>query len=259
MSSTLTNLIDDLASGRLRVVDLTQTLSARTPVIQLPPEFEQTPPFSIEPLSAFDEKGPAWAWSVFRCGEHTGTHFDAPCHWISGRDRDNGSCDTLSPSKFIGPACVVDASREAAADPDFLLDVSHLHAWESSHSRIPAGAWLLMRTDWSRRADPAEFLNMAENGAHTPGFTPAAVEFLAHERNILGVGVETVGTDAGQAHSFDPPFPAHSIMHGAGKLGLASLCNLDQIPAAGAVVIAAPLKIQGGTGSPVRALALVPA
>jgi kynurenine formamidase len=84
------------------------------------------------------------------------------------------------------------------------------------------------------------------------------VQFLANERDILGFGVETVGTDAGQAGRFDPPFPAHTFMHGAGKFGLASLANLDQLPATGAVVIAAPLKIVKGSGSPLRVLALVP-
>ena len=82
---------------------------------------------------------------------------------------------------------------------------------------------------------------------------------LAHDRDVLGVGVETIGTDAGQAGRFDPPFPNHAIMHGAGKFGLASLCNLDQLPPTGAIVIAAPLKIVNGSGSPLRVLALVPA
>ena len=87
----------------------------------------------------------------------------------------------------------------------------------------------------------------------------SCLRFLAHERDVVGVGVETVGTDAGQAGGFDPAFPAHNIMHGAGKLGLASLCNLDKLPPTGAVILAAPLKIVKGSGSPLRVLALVPA
>ena len=101
-----------------------------------------------------------------------------------------------------------------------------------------------------------EFLNIGADGAHSPGFHQDASAFLAQERDILGVGVETVGTDAGQAGRFTPPFPNHTIMHGAGKFGLASLCNLDQLPPTGAVVIAAPLKIVDGSGSPLRVLAL---
>ena len=102
-------------------------------------------------------------------------------------------------------------------------------------------------------------MNVDDSGPHSPGFTPDCVRFLAFERDVMGVGVETVGTDAGQAGGFDPAFPAHTIMHGAGKLGLASLNNLDQLPATGAVIIAAPLKIVNGSGSPLRVLALVPA
>jgi kynurenine formamidase len=100
-------------------------------------------------------------------------------------------------------------------------------------------------------------MNADANGPHTPGFAKEASELLAHDRDILGVGVETIGTDAGQAGGFEPPFPNHTIMHGAGKFGLASLCNLDRLPARGAIVIAAPLRIVGGSGSPLRVLALV--
>jgi kynurenine formamidase len=118
---------------------------------------------------------------------------------------------------------------------------------------------VLLRTGWSRRADPKAFLNIAADGPHSPGFRADASRLLAHDRDVLGVGVETIGTDAGQAGTFDPPFPNHTIMHGAGKFGLASLCNLDQLPPTGAIVIAAPLKIVNGSGSPLRVLALVPA
>jgi kynurenine formamidase len=103
------------------------------------------------------------------------------------------------------------------------------------------------------------FLNVKSDGPHSPGFHKSTSELLAKDRDVLGVGVETVGTDAGQAGTFDPPFPNHTTMHGNGKFGLASLCNLDQLPATGAVVIAAPLKIVDGSGSPLRVLAISPA
>jgi kynurenine formamidase len=131
--------------------------------------------------------------------------------------------------------------------------------WEWTHGRIPAGAWVLLRTGWSRRTTRDAFINAREDGPHSPGFDAAASRLLAQDRDVLGVGVETIGTDAGQAGTFDPPFPNHTIMHGAGKFGLASLTNLDQLPPVGAVVIAAPLKIVNGSGSPVRVLALVTA
>jgi isatin hydrolase len=115
---------------------------------------------------------------------------------------------------------------------------------------------VLFRTGWSKRQDGESFLNVKDGGPVSPGPSVAAVRALL-ERDILGWGVETVGTDAGAAGGFEPPFPAHNLLHGAGKLGLASLANLDKLPPKGAIVIAAPLKLVGGSGSPVRALALV--
>jgi kynurenine formamidase len=186
-------------------------------------------------------------------GEHTGTHFDAPVHWVTGRELSNNTTDTLPVQDFVGPACVIDVSAEAAANHDFLLTPERIQAWEAQHGAIPAGSWVLLRTDWSKRTGP-DFLN----NSHTPGPTPDAMRYLAN-CNIKGFGVETVGTDAGQAGGFEPPFPAHNIMHGSGRYGLASLANLDQLPPTGSILVAAPLKIVQGSGSPVRVFALVSA
>jgi kynurenine formamidase len=257
--SILTQLIAELNAGTLRIVDLTQPLGPDTPVIGLPPIFASSPGVSMEVISRFDERGPAWYWNTIRMGEHTGTHFDAPVHWITGKDLPDNTCETLPPARFIGPACVIDVAADVERNPDFLLMPDHITAWEASHGRIPGGAWVLMRTGWSTRRDSRSFLNVADDGPHSPGFHASTSTLLVRERDVLGVGVETIGTDAGQAHTFDPPFPNHAIMHGAGKFGLASLRNLEQLPPVGAVVIAAPLKIVGGSGSPVRALAIVPA
>lgn len=255
--TTLIALLDDLNAGRLRIVDLTQPLGPATPVIGLPAVFAPSPGVTIEVISRYDEKGPAWYWNTLRFGEHTGTHFDAPIHWITGRGLPENACDTIPARRFVGPACVIDATRDAAANPDFLLTPERIEAWEGEHGRIPRGAWVLLRTDWSRRTGAA-FLNAGPDGPHSPGFDVRASRLLAYDRDVLGVGVETIGTDAGQAGTFDPPFPNHAIMHGAGKFGLASLCNLDQLPPTGAVVIAAPLKIVGGSGSPLRVIAITP-
>ena len=257
--SLLTQLMSELNAGTLRVVDLTQPLGPETPVIGLPPMFASSPGVSLEVISRFDEKGPGWYWNTIRMGEHTGTHFDAPAHWITGRDLLDNACDTIPARRFVGPACVIDVTAEVAKNPDFLLMPEHIVAWEKLHGRIPAGAWVLLRTGWSKRTDPKAFLNLAADGPHSPGFHHSSSALLARDRDVLGVGVETVGTDAGQAGTFDPPFPNHATMHGAGKFGLASLTNLDRLPATGAVVIAAPLKIVGGSGSPLRVLAIAPA
>jgi kynurenine formamidase len=258
MTTTLTALIGDLAAGRLRIVDLTQPLGPETPVIDLPPIFKASPGVTVEQIARYDAGGPGWYWNTVRFGEHTGTHFDAPIHWITGKDLPANATDTIPPSRFVGPACVIDVTADVENNPDFLLGVERLEVWERQHGRVPTGAWVLLRTGWSRRRDKASFINADANGPHSPGFDAATSRLLARDRDILGVGVETIGTDAGQAGTFDPPFPNHTIMHGAGKLGLASLCNLDQLPPTGAVVIAAPLKLVNGSGSPLRVLAIAP-
>ena len=257
-STTLTQLIDDLNAGRLEIVDLTQPLGPDTPVIGLPPIFAPSPGVTIEVISRYDDRGPGWYWNTLHLGEHTGTHFDAPIHWLTGKDLPGNACDTIPARRFVGPACVIDIEREVERNADHLVTPDQIEHWERRHGRIPADAWVLLRTGWSRR-DPKAFLNVASDGPHSPGFDAAASRMLAQERDVLGVGVETIGTDAGQAGTFQPPFPNHSIMHGAGKFGLASLCNLDRLPPTGAVVIAAPLKIVNGSGSPLRVLAIVPA
>jgi kynurenine formamidase len=254
--NTLAAFAADLASGRIKVIDLTQTLSADFPTIALPPEFGQCAPFRLEEISRYDSRGPAWYWNNFSCGEHTGTHFDAPAHWVSGKDFPNNTADTIPAQNFIAPACVIDCSRDAAANADFILTVDVIKAWEAKHGRIPAGNWVLLRTDWSKKTGAA-YANLQSDGAHTPGPDPDAVRFLVEERDVCGFGVETIGTDAGQAHHFTPPYPAHFYMHGKGRYGLQCLANLDQLPPTGALIVSAPLKIKGGSGSPLRVLALV--
>jgi kynurenine formamidase len=254
--STLNMLVSGLASGAVRIVDLTHTLDPDFPVIVLPPEFGQCARFRMEEVSAYDHRGPAWKWHNISMSEHTGTHFDAPSHWISGKDVPNGSVDEIPTEAFVGPVVVIDCSKGAAENDDFELTPEIIASWESDHGRIPADAWVLMRTDWSKRSG-AEYLNMRTDGPHSPGPTPEAIRLLIEERNIRGFGTETVGTDAGQGAHYVPPYPAHYFLHGAGKYGLQCLANLDQLPATGAVLIAAPLKIKNGTGSPLRVLAMV--
>ena len=257
-TTTLTRLVDDLAAGHLTVVDLTQPLDPATPVIGLPPIFAASPGVTIDVISRYDEKGPAWYWNTLRFGEHTGTHFDAPIHWISGKDLANNSVDTIPAQHFVAPAVVIDCSEAVQADPDYLLTVADIERFESAHGRIGEGAWVLMRTDWSKRAGDAEaYQNFDETGQHTPGPSSEAAQFLVEQRNVLGFGSEAIGTDAGQGFHLRPPYPCHYYMHGAGKYGLQCLANLDLLPATGALLVCPPLKIQNGSGSPLRVLALV--
>lgn len=254
---TLQSLLGGLADGSIAVVDLTQPLSENTPVIRLPEPFVDTPGWKMRELSRYDDRGPAWYWNAFEGGEHVGTHLDAPIHWISGREREDVS--QIAVRNLVGPAAVIDKSVECAADPDFLLTTSHVKEFQAEHGPLPDGGWLLYRTGWDARADDQEaFLNVDESGPHTPGIDVECARWLAEETPIVGVGVETVGTDAGAAHGFEPPFPCHQFMLGAGKCGLTQLANLSQLPPTGAVLAVAPLKIVGGSGSPCRVLALVP-
>lgn len=256
-TAILAELAAALASGAIEVIDLAQPLDPSTPIISLPPQFGQSAPFRMERISNYDDRGPAWAWSNLSLGEHTGTHFDAPVHWITGKDLPHSALDTILPGRFVAPANVIDCTAACDADADFLLTPERITAWEAQHGRIEPGSWVLLRSGWSRRNDNASFLNADDNGAHSPGPSPEAVTFLVKQRDVIGFGTECVGTDAGQAFRFDPPFPCHAGMHGANKFGLASLTNLDKLPPKGAVLITAPLKIAGGTGSPLRVLALI--
>lgn len=252
----LSGLAAALVDGSVEVIDLTSPLHSGTPILGLPPEFGQTATFQLELISEYDEKGPAWYWNNFHTGEHTGTHFDAPNHWITGKDLDDVS--QVPAQRLIGPAVVIDTTAQVAANPDFCLDVSDIKEWEAANGAIPKGAWLLYRTGWSKYGDdPAAYANADEMGPHTPGLTPAAARYLAEETEILGMGVETVGTDAGGAFGFDPPFPCHTMLMGANKYGVTQLRNLHRLPVTGAVVIVAPLPIVKGSGSPCRVLALV--
>lgn len=256
-AALLSQFVQAVTSGSIRAIDLTQLLSEDTPILVLPEPFGQTAAFSRQEISRYDERGVAWYWNNFTVGEHTGTHFDAPIHWVTGKDLPDNTVDKIAPRHFIAPAVVIDCSAECAANSDFVLTREVIEAWEAKHGRIAARSWILFRTDWSKRQGNA-YTNRREDGAHTPGPDPQACRFLIEERDAHGFGVETIGTDAGQAHLMNPPYPAHTLFHGAGRYGLQCLQNLDLLPPKGTVIISAPLRIEGGSGSPLRVIALVP-
>ena len=254
----LAALTKGLASGDVQVIDLTQRLTPTTPIIQLPPPFANTPGFKKHEISNYDAKGPAWYWNWIEVGEHVGTHFDAPCHWVTGKGK--ACVDDLEAKQFVGPAVTIDVTADVGKSADYVLSPQTILEWEKTHGRIPNGAWVILRTGWGSRSNDAKsFFNAGPDGSpHYPGFGKEAAEFLTTQRDVLGVGTEAVGTDAAVGAQADPPFPNHSIMHGAGKFGLTQLANVDQLPATGAIIVAAPLKIEDGSGSPVRVIALVP-
>jgi len=254
--SALAALAAAIATDAVEIIDLTFTLTPDFPTITLPPEFAASAPVRIAELSRYNSNGPAWYWNNLSFGEHTGTHLDAPIHWHTGRNLPDNAVDTMPAKSMIAPAIVIDCAAQAAENPDFLLTRAQTDRWEAQHGPIPEGAWVLLRTDWSKRP-PHAYANLQTDGAHTPGPDAELMHHLVHTRKILGFGTETIGTDAGQAHHFTPPFPAHHYLHGAGRYGLQCLRNLDLLPPTGAVLVTAPLKILNGSGSPLRVLALV--
>ena len=247
----LKTLAQALQSGSVRVVDLSQTLHARTPIIPLPPQYGQSAPFRLDEISNFDERGPAWYWNNISCGEHTGTHFDAPIHWITGKDYPNNTTETIDVQKLVAPACVIDVSAEARDNPDYLLTIERVEQWEAEHGRIAPGSWVLMRTDWSQRDDPAAFQPARRRRTHA-GRPSRSAGLPGARARRGGLGHRRRG------HRRRPGPCLHAaLMHGNNRYGLASLVNLDQLPPTGAILITPPLKIRRGSGSPCRVLALV--
>lgn len=255
-SGSLATLLAGIGSGSVEIIDLTNTLSSSTPTLRLPDPFANLIDFSLEQVSKYNEPGPFWQHNNIHTGEHIGTHIDAPIHWISGKDGHDVS--TIPVNRLIGPAAVIDVTAEVEKNPDFLLEVDHILAWEAEHGEIAPGTWLLLKTGWEQYSDSQEaFLNADENGSHTPGVSAECAKWLAEERPISGFGVETVGIDSGNAGGLEPPFPMHYFLLGNDKYGITSLQNLGKLPATGAVIVVSPLPIVGGTGSPARVLALI--
>ena len=140
-SATLAQLIHGIIAGSIRVVDLTAPLEPATPTIQLPPQFAPSKSFTLEEISHYDARGPAWYWNNIACGEHTGTHFDAPIHWVTGKDYANNATHNIPVDRFVGPACVIDVAQPAKQNPDYLVTRETVEEWEKRYGRIPPHAW----------------------------------------------------------------------------------------------------------------------
>jgi kynurenine formamidase len=254
----LNQLAQAIVKKDILVLDLSHALNEKIPVIQLPPPLANSPGYTSHLISKYDERGPAWYWNWIEVGEHAGTHFDAPCHWITGKDK--ACVDKVPVDQLISQAVVIDVVEKAKANPNYLLTKQDVLDWEKKNGKIPENAVVIMKTGWGDlQSDAKKFLGLDPDGKPKwPGFSMEVSEFLVKERNVNGIGTEAVGLDAGNAASFNPPFPAHYVMLGAGKYMLTSLANVDKLPTKGALLIAVPMKLEGGSGSPVRVLALVP-
>ena len=219
-----------MARGAVRVVDLTQTLSPSFPALQLPPQFGQVQAFKIERISHYDEAGPGWYWNNFSCGEHTGTHFDAPVHWISGRDHPANSVDTIARAlhragRGAGRQRRGRAERRLAADRGIHPGLGTSPRPHPA-ARLGAAAQRLVaaRAGSGRLPQPAR-------GRRAHARPDAGSRAMADPRaRRARLRVETINTDAGQSHAWPLPYPCHTLMHGANRYGLQCLKNLDQLP-----------------------------
>ncbi len=235
------------------IVDLTHAFDANTIYWPTEKDFKHTESFAGE-----TEGG--WYYSAFsvQTAEHGGTHLDAPIHFAEGR----WSADQIPTANLFSAAVVIDVKAKAASNPDYQLSVDDILAWEQQHGEIPKGATVLMNTGFSMRwPDRLEYLGTAERGPeavrslHFPGFSKASAEFLAHERDITAVGLDTASIDYGQSTDFI----VHRLLYEQNILGFENVANLDALPPVGAWLIALPMKIANGSGAPLRIVGLVPA
>jgi len=239
----------DLAS--MRIVDLTHAFDKDT-------VYWPNSPSGFELKTLHDghtHHGHYYSAYLFCAPEHGGTHLDAPSHFAEG----GWSASDIPVERFIGEGRVIDISKQAESNPDYTLTVEDVTDFEAEHGKIPAGVIVLLRTDWGPKyPDRLAYLgddtpNDASN-LHFPSFGPEAVEFLIRERRVGMIGVDTASIDPGNS----PDFPVHRLAAALNVPGLENLANLDQLPPVGATLIALPMKIEGGSGGPVRAVALLP-
>jgi kynurenine formamidase len=239
----------DVAAYEL--VDLTHAFDART--IYWP-----TSPggFELDTLSyGMTEGGWFYAANALSTPEHGGTHLDAPIHFAQGQP----AADAIPLERLVGPAVVIDVTDRAAADPDYLLTVEDVRAFEAEHGAIAEGVIVLLRTGWSRHwPDRRAYLGDDTPGdasnLHFPSFGEDAARLLVDERRVAALGADVASIDGGSSTDFR----VHRIAGAAGVPGFENLASLDRLPATGATVIALPMKIAGGSGGPLRAIALVP-
>jgi kynurenine formamidase len=235
----------------VKVVDLTYAFDAKT--IYWP---TSTTAFQLDRLSyGKTEAGFFYASNSFCTPEHGGTHLDAPVHFGEGKR----TADQIPPEQLIGPAVVLDVATKATADPDYRLTLEDVRAWETQHGSIPAGAIVLLRTGWGARwPDRKRYLGDDTPGdashLHFPSYGADAARFLIEQRKVGVLGVDTASIDHGPSKDFI----VHQIANGANVPGLENVARLEEVPPTGAWVIALPMKIAGGSGGPVRIVALVP-
>jgi kynurenine formamidase len=236
-------VLDEISAGKIRVLDLSYSINEK--LVPWPGDekwFEAKVNASIEKNGYFTRS----FWML----EHYGTHLDAPAHFPPGK----ATVDQIPAKQLFGPAVVIDVPAEGAKDADYQLPAARVEDWEKRHGRIPAGAIVLLRTGWaSRWPDAQKYRNQdAQGRMHFPGFSVEAAKLLI-ERRVSGLGCDTMSVDCGASADF----AVHRLALGSGLYHLENLSDLGALPEAGAFLVVAPIKLEGGSGGPVRVFALL--
>lgn len=237
-------LLAGIATGQTTVVDLTYAINDHSPAWP-----GDDHPFSAKVVATPQKDG--YFARTFCTAEHYGTHMDAPAHFPPGTT----TLDQIPPTRMFGPAVVIDVRKEVAKDKDYRLTPERVAQWETAHGKIPAGAIVFLRTGWGTRwPNQALYRDMDDAGVmHFPGYSVAAAKALI-ARGVNAVGIDTLSIDYGPSKDFE----VHRVTLPAGLFQLENVANLSMLPATGAFVVAAPIKLEGGSGGPVRIFALVP-
>ena len=230
-----------------RVVDLTHTLGPKSP------DWEGTEkrPFDARDLATFEKNG--YFTRYISMQEHFSTHIDAPAHF----SKDGWTVDQIPADHLVAPLIVIDIAKPSAANADYALTVADITAWEKKHGRIPAGAVVEAYTGWTAKWDSMkDYRNADAKGTmHFPGYSLAAAQFLVEKRGVYGLGIDTLSVDVGMS----PDYPVHAYTAKHSVYHLENSTDLDKVPPKGARVVVGAAKLEGGSGGPVRILALIPA
>lgn len=243
---SLANVFSAIQSGQVEIVDLSHPLDDQSPCW---PEGNGPSPFHARTAATYDHDG-YFARSL-EMPEHFGTHMDAPAHF----DPKGLTLDQIPPDRFLRPAIVVDVSEAVKTNPDYRVTVDDLKAWEKAHGQMPTGCIVFFRTGWSTRwPSQKNYMNQDAQGVlHFPGLGIEAARYLLDRAHPVAIGIDTGSIDYGPSKTFE----THHLTMSAGLYHLENVANLEQLPATGAYVVALPMNLRGGSGSPTRVLALV--
>ncbi len=244
-SSPLAEVFQAIHRGQIKVVDLTHPLDEHSPYW---PEGSKLSPFHASQVAGIDREG--YFARTLSMPEHFGTHMDAPAHFAA----EGLTVDRIAPENFLGAAVVVDVSEGARSNSDYRVTVQDLEKWVKAHGPVPRGCLLFFRTGWAQRwPSQKDYMNQDARGVlHFPGLSLEAARALLDQAHPVAIGIDTASIDYGPSKNFE----VHHLTMTTGLYHLENVANLEQLPATGAYVIALPLKLRGGSGSPARVMAL---